>query len=366
MYLQDLTVVIATYNRERFLLRNLSFWAGYPVQVHVLDGSNQPLAKEQQQRIPSNVQYHYLPVKLVERLAYAVDLPRTKYTVLMGDDEFYLPSALETCIEQLEHDPELISVGGRCLAFYWDGNDVRGFPDIEEQNGYAVIAETAGARMSMHMNPYTPSTIYAVTRTSMWQVIMKIATTFEYPIYAFGEIITELCNAFLGKSIVLPEVLWLRGKETSPIRYTDISLDPTRHFHRWWNSVATSTDRAALMDYLTTNLASLSATPPEQVRQAIFAAFQQRSNSSFKSLEITRRHRNTLPRRLLSVAKIILPQSIYQSFRIRYWKRKSKVIPAGVSEMFEPEVNCCMKELEDVCTRIRDFHIQNHSPPALF
>src|SRR3989344_4065841 len=98
--LSKLTLVIPTYNRQRYVLRNMRYWSGSMVAVHVLDGSEQPILAEEMVGLAANVNYHYLPIPILERLQRAVDLVQTEYVALLGDDEFFVPNALQACISE--------------------------------------------------------------------------------------------------------------------------------------------------------------------------------------------------------------------------------------------------------------------------
>src|SRR3989344_526322 len=107
--LSKLTLVIPTYNRQRYVLRNMRYWSGSMVTVHVLDGSEQAIPPQEMAELTANINYHNLPIPLLDRFRKAVGLVQTEYAALMADDEFFLPDALQACIRELEVDETLVS-----------------------------------------------------------------------------------------------------------------------------------------------------------------------------------------------------------------------------------------------------------------
>ena len=41
--LKDLTILIPTYKRNQYLLKNLSFWEDYSTNIIILDGGKKPI-----------------------------------------------------------------------------------------------------------------------------------------------------------------------------------------------------------------------------------------------------------------------------------------------------------------------------------
>lgn len=90
--LSKLTVVIPSYGRHPYLLRQAAYWRQSGVTVIALDGSIKPLSIDQQKIINAekNFSYIHMPNGICERLNYAAKLIITPYAVLLGDDDFLL------------------------------------------------------------------------------------------------------------------------------------------------------------------------------------------------------------------------------------------------------------------------------------
>ena len=174
--LSKLTLVIPTYNRPRYALRNMRYWSGSEVTVHVLDGGEQPIPVEEMAGLAANVNYHHMPIPMPSwaPLRKASDLVQTEYVAMLGDDELYLPDALEACIQELESDESLVACSGRCLGFQLISKQILGYPVFTEWENYSVPQDDPISRMIHHMNTYTLSTIYSVVRTPVWNLAWVI------------------------------------------------------------------------------------------------------------------------------------------------------------------------------------------------
>ena len=80
-YLSKITIVIPSYNRPKYLIRQLHFWKAYNAQVIILDGSEQSWDINNDESIPNNIQYHHLPVSIEKRLSFIKTLIQTPYSV---------------------------------------------------------------------------------------------------------------------------------------------------------------------------------------------------------------------------------------------------------------------------------------------
>jgi len=267
-FLSKLTLVIPTYNRQRYALRNMHYWSRTTVSVHVLDGSAQPIPAEKMAGLTANVKYHHFPISLHERFGKAVDLVQTEYAALCGDDEFFLLDALQTCIQELEADEALVSCMGRCLAFQPDSNQIIGWPAYTEVTNYSVHQDDPIARMIHHMNPFIGSTIYSVIRTPVWKQAMSIMLRkLDYDMLplSLDQYQFELAVCYQGKSKVIQNLMWLRSHENDG---TYIGLT----FHEWWADKKKADEREEFLAIMTSALAGSDARKQESVREGVKAA----------------------------------------------------------------------------------------------
>jgi len=252
--LAKLTLVIPTYNRQSFALRNMRFWNKREASVHILDGSQKPIPTEELQEFNPNIHYHHLPVTMVERLAMATELVSNEYTILLADDEFHMPKAIESSIEELQCDKNLQACIGRSLGFEWSAGQMVSWPFYPEQRDYAILQDSAIERMIHHMTHYTPSIIYSVVRTEIWKKALNTFLQRDFPIFGIGEIQFELSVCYLGKSKVIPALMWLRGRENPSMHGSEPHMDPNNSFSDWWTDDSKSQEREEMLQLMASNL----------------------------------------------------------------------------------------------------------------
>ena len=227
--LNKLTIIIPSYNRPNYIKRSMLFWNNLDVAVYILDGSIIPLSNSFLAILNKNIIYKHATKSFIERIKLASSLVNTKYVILLSDDEFYIPSALVKCIEELENNRDLISCGGRCLGFNPIQNSIQWQMKYTAQRGYKIINDNPLERISSHMKNYTPSIIYSITRTEFWKKTITSITDFKYPDPGTTELQLELVFSFFGKSKILPIIMWLRSNENPP---HDTRKEIS--FHDWW------------------------------------------------------------------------------------------------------------------------------------
>jgi glycosyltransferase domain-containing protein len=236
--LSDLTIIIFTYNRHRYVLRNLELWSNTKATVHILDGTDEPLSGELLADFTPNIKYHHLPVSIWDRISRGADMVVTKYVAFLADDEFFIPSAVEASISELDKNQELVACCGRwidkCLTAELivsegaiEGNKL----NYERGSSGAVEHDDSIERMICHMNPYVPSAFYAVCRSAEWKKAVGAFTKRQFSSGLVAELQFELSMSFFGKIKVIDELMWLRTAE-NPSNTEGFELE----FHSWFTN----------------------------------------------------------------------------------------------------------------------------------
>ena len=231
-FLQKLTIVIFSYNRHKYLNRTIKYWSNYHVKLLVLDGSDVKL--EDPCLNLKNIKYIYDPKGLYDRLLSSTNYIETEFMVLAGDDEFYLPSALNSCIEFLCKEPSFSSCGGRAVGFYTNGKEIFGNEQYPRLKDFCLDHNSGSERITKHFHNYVPAHIYSVMWSSKWKLICKHVFKKEYSFFAAFELQIEFLVMVSGKSKIISELMWMRNKEVAPIRGTSPSMVGTRPIAKWW------------------------------------------------------------------------------------------------------------------------------------
>lgn len=259
--------MMPTFNRQTFAIRNMRFWSGSQVQLHVLDGSAAPIDSRQRD-FGTNIHYHHMPLSFEERLAQGAGMIDTDYTAMVGDDEFFVPSALEACIAELDADPLLSSCIGRALRFVTLDSNVLASPAYVEMAGYTVDQDSGIRRMIHHMHPYRVSSCYAVMRRNVWREAVGLMAARRFEHYAVPELQVELAAAYHGKSKVIPRLMWLRNGENPPVW----SAGTQQRFPDWWSDASAAQQRRELITLIAAHLGRAGKNSIDELQAGVEAA----------------------------------------------------------------------------------------------
>ena len=215
MTVQDnFSLVIPTYNREKYLRRILSYFAkhNYECKIVIADSSFEE-KKILNQRVVdsfSQLQIKYLSfhpdVSPFQKFADAISSVTTKYCVMCADDDFITPNSMKKCIDFLERNPEFTAVGGyyydflalkqsnRKKTFFWRKYL---FSSENIENYMTITSPEPKDRLSIHFTNYFP-TIYYIHQTDFLQMIYKeiLQNTSDV---RFGEILLDMLTIIHGK-----------------------------------------------------------------------------------------------------------------------------------------------------------------------
>ena len=361
--LQRLTLVIPSYERQDFALRLINFWADKGPRLIILDGSRQAIKPERLNNFGAHVQYLHRPVGMYQRLPEALNLVETEFVALAGDDEFYIPSAVESCIHELDKDDDLVACCGRALAFLPKNQRVLGRPQYPRLEGYAVDAEGADERVAQHMADYVPSLVYAICRTSQWKTAWKYTLHTEFPFFAAGELQFEMCMAYAGRSKVVPELMWLRSHgETEPVQGTDPSLDRKKRFPDWWRDGAKVKEHEEFISIMSWGFNEILPDKSQYVRAAVVNGVESylelyknkaKGHSSLKTLK------GTAVKIVPDIAKPLL-KSIPSGFRRHKSDQHAELLQAA--RVLEGSgVRVDLQVLEEIQETIIQFHKNRNS-----
>lgn len=232
--LNDLTIVVPTYNRQKIVIRLIDYWSGKGPHVIILDGSTKPLEKELISKYATNIRYIHQPGSIYLRMYNALHLIKSNYVVLGGDDEFYIPSALESCLMKLNEENELVACCGRSVGFKVDNKNIFGLPQYESFADFNLDSKYPEERITRHMSRYVPRLTYAICKRDIWVKVWESILAKEFAFYAAGEIQFEMSMSIAGRSLILPELMWLRSYgESEQIQSSEPSLNSNIRIDSW-------------------------------------------------------------------------------------------------------------------------------------
>ena len=184
----EITILIHTLNRHRFLNRTLRYYESMSFKGKILIGDssrdmeadrNRDIVARYNKNLDIDLIECPAPVKTtkVDWIGFAGDaiatkqllsLVNTKYATFCGDDDFLIPSVLTDCVRHLEEFDDYVAVCGQRVEFGIKDDRVMG--DITWANlveHTKLNAQTAVSRWSAY-SARAISPIYSVMRVGDW------------------------------------------------------------------------------------------------------------------------------------------------------------------------------------------------------
>jgi glycosyltransferase domain-containing protein len=233
--LEELTLVIPTYNRQPYAERCMNYWSDKGIKLIVIDGSETKIDTKNLKKFGKNIKYIHQPTDYYARLYSVIDMVKTEYVLMGCDDEFYIPSTLNSCIKTLKNESQLVACNGYVIGFNFVNNKVLGndiYPRINKDKN--LNEKNPNDRIKKHFSDYEQLFIYSVCKSNFWKLSAKTVFSKEYSCYSLHEIQIELLMCFAGKNKVIPELMWLRSNENHPYRNTSPSVSYSNTMQNWW------------------------------------------------------------------------------------------------------------------------------------
>lgn len=302
---EKLTVVILSYGRQDFLLRQVVYWGNDAAKVVIVDGSVEPLSKSAQEVISTqqNITYIHLPEKFTARLVCAASHIETPYAVLLGDDEFLLKDSLSKTIKKLEDDPALVACIGQSLGFYLS-RDARvcTYDKGYRHWKYEVMQDDVRGRLITAMKQYNAATCYAVLRQPVWSRSWGSVQNWSSP-YAC-EMQQAITTYIWGKVTTIDEVYWLRSHENAPV--SNKGFDRKLLFRDWWLSPKFEQERKQFVGFLANEAKNTKAIDVLEAKNMILAAMAEFDNFIVKHYQIQKVSRSKVDTFMLGLRSMVI------------------------------------------------------------
>ncbi|MDG2426880.1 MAG: TIGR00180 family glycosyltransferase [Acidimicrobiales bacterium] len=378
--LSDLTVVVPTWSRQDFVLRQLRFWSSSAARLIVVDGSDSALSDRVRSAVADHPRLTYLHHRcsFADRLRIAGEHLSSKYAVMLGDDEFHLPSGLRAAVRILNEDADLVGCMGQVLSFSpMDGYRrclfSRAYPGMAD---FSAMQKDPTERLVAAMDPYTMATCYAVLRTPVWQRSWGSVGSYSSGVAA------EMQQAFtvhlLGPFRSNNAVQWLRSVENSITPVSDLESERGRMlwFPEWWENHKWDVEHHEFLDRITAVVAERVGLPRPECRQAINAGaqlFATRNRAEFDSLDQVEgggRPKTSLLTRVARIAAARFPDGVALTIRhlrsiIQKWRGAqggdylgaTEELPSRLENAGLVSTSELLKEVAQVEKLVRDFHL---------
>ena len=251
--LKNLTVIVPSFSRHEFILRQISYWHGTGATLIVIDGSEHSLEDRFQGEIDkfNDVVYIHSTLQLNLRLTLAGQLIQSKYAVYCSDDDFLLHSALSNAINVLEKNPDLVACMGQSLRFNVLSDNRVSYGTCYAFKNPDLTSNSYEDRIAAATSRYTPVTCHAVMRSETWKTSWG-----SIPGYSSSQIL-EFYQAIAlylsGKLLITKDLYLLRTLENLPLSTTDANRSISSS--DWWHKDLFGSEKMDFLDKLS-NLAN--------------------------------------------------------------------------------------------------------------
>lgn len=272
--LAKLTVVVPSYERQEFVLRQIIYWAPYACRLIVLDGSSSKLEDDMVEAVKRfiNISYVHSVKNFSDRLAVADTMLETPYVITLGDDEFHLRSGLRSAINLLEASPDTSGCVGQSIKFNYDSIKRKvifgaGYP----YKGYDVTDPDVASRLAVAMRAYNAATCYAVLTRACWSASWGSLENYSSP-YAL-ELQQAVSTYVVGKFQSTERACWMRSSECDPIDMVD-SYNRRLSFDNWWRSSLYTAEKKSFYNILSTLIMGVTHLPQSEARNLIESSIE--------------------------------------------------------------------------------------------
>lgn len=219
--LSKITIIIPTYNRPKYALRNMQYWSDKSALVIVIDGSDHPISNEIILNLSPNITYVHKMSSIYERLLLSTEMISTPFAMLCGDDDFMLPSGIIDCINFLEKNPNYSAACGRMIGFEHDDEGLRIWPEKPQHINHVLNQDPFEQRVMFHLENFNVTTIYGVHRKESLIYCLKFSSGYNFSNSYVSETFFEMLSARFGKSAVLKSPCMLSSQENPPVSGKD-------------------------------------------------------------------------------------------------------------------------------------------------
>ena len=254
--LSDLTIIIPTYNRPYYLIRQIIYMSSSSVNLIVVDGSEKKIHQEviDQLKTFKSFQYiHAADLSYVDRIKYASKKVQSNYAMCLAEDDFLIFSGLKKALNILNNDETLSACFGQIAAIDYNRSKNKSYLieyGLSLQN-YSIRQKNPTERLFFAFNSYRSFSPYAIFKQNHFKEIWsRIGSSLCLELSEYEHAINTL---LVGQIIVIDELFWIRSQEVEPID-NKISGSRKNTFKNWYKDKVFEDDVKNFKDRTKNNL----------------------------------------------------------------------------------------------------------------
>ena len=220
--LDNLTIIIPTYNRNYYLSRLLYYLKKNSIKNIIVADSSEPQKHETNKEIVrtlfgDSIAYIWAPGNEISniygKIISALEMVETPYATLCGDKDFPIFPGVEMCLKYLDNNPDYQVADGRYYSFQPDYSK----KEIDWKKVYikkeSIYSPHPLLRLKKLITKYQPLS-YSIHRTETLHESMSQTVKYTDDV-RFGELYSGMFPLVFGKYAHLDIDYWCREKNSS-------------------------------------------------------------------------------------------------------------------------------------------------------
>ncbi len=214
----DITIFIPTINRPNLLLRLLLYLqsANFTGKIVVFDSSSENLARKLTLFISDHIKqieiiHHHTPgLSAGQAFKGVLSKAETKYAVVLGDDDFLIPSGLREAINFLDSHSGYVAAHGVGISMPVFTDIDRKITGVSYYRQPVIEEATATQRFFNLLTDYQVG-LFSVHRMDIWRLMFEDIGKIKDR--AFGdELVMSCLSSVYGKTRFIDKLYLVRGK----------------------------------------------------------------------------------------------------------------------------------------------------------
>jgi glycosyltransferase domain-containing protein len=271
MDFSQLTIIIPTYNRQRFIFRQFLHWKDTNVNLIFLDGSESPINQQLKNMILQNNRFFYYNSQgsVGQRLLIASQLISTPYAITCNDDDYLFKSGIYSSIELLNSRNDLVACRGQTIRAYISSDKkILSFTQVfNKLENFNANQNNVLERLEYAFLNYNAATLFSVLRTWVWKESWVKGYNQNFSSTNVSEFFQSISVYIHGKLTCLNSPYILETNENGAI--DTISDNRSLLFSDWVNSEKYILERINFIDSLANELTTKHYISIEQSKKFI-------------------------------------------------------------------------------------------------
>jgi glycosyltransferase domain-containing protein len=235
-FFSDLTIVIPTYNRLPYLIRQIKYLSNYSAKLIIVDGSNEKISEKLINELKFCKDFTYIhstELSYIERIKFASKKVQTTFAMCLAEDDFLVFTGVNKAINVLKNDNSLSACFGQVAGLDYSKTKKKSFfidYGLSLKN-YSISQTKPLDRLFFAFNSYRSFSPYAVFRKKIFETIWsKIETCSCLELTEYEHAINTL---LVGQIKTIDEIFWIRSQELDSL---DSKLDGSRKndYKKWY------------------------------------------------------------------------------------------------------------------------------------